>query len=315
MTARLLLAVVSGDGSRLDALPDGARVIAAAGFAAIVGKAPAGGLHGLDRAALAPLLLLQQRAGESALRQGAVLPVSFGAIAENAEHVISILFDGQGVLAAGLTAIGKKVEVQLGLRWDVQAAVRACLAANPGLAAQLAPNAPPGDRQAAGAELMGLVHAMRDQIGQTVLTALAPIITDQILSAPSAPETVLDVALLVEKSALPRLDATLDALDRQLPATLAPAMRLVGPMAPQSFTCLHVNLPTPAALAQARAALGLPENASMDAVRPAYLNLARALHPDVAGPDGAEAMAAIASAYRVLNEPPGALSLRRRAEG
>lgn len=49
--------------------------------------------------------------------------------------------------------------------------------------------------------------------------------------------------------------------------------------------------------------LGVARDATDDKIRKAYRRLARDLHPDVAGPDGAERMAEVNAAYDVLSDP------------
>ena len=49
--------------------------------------------------------------------------------------------------------------------------------------------------------------------------------------------------------------------------------------------------------------LGIPPDASPEAIRSAYRSLAKAYHPDRVGPSGASQFREIAEAYRVLSDP------------
>lgn len=330
MTGLLVFAVVPADRiapallAEADGLPPGLRSVAVGALAAVVGAAPEGGLQGRDRGALLPWLLASQKVMERLLAHGPVLPVALGTVVEDDDRLRHLLEHGAGTLNAAFDALEGGFEMDLSVRWSLDAVVARCLA---GLRPELLAAAEGGDgpaRQALGAVLDGLVAAERRQTRQRLVERLRGVARDMVVTEPAEPEGVAGLALLVERGAEPALDAVLETLDTEFGGQLT--FRLVGPLAPYSFASVQVHLAPAAAVRHARAVLGVAADAAPEAVKAAYRLALREVHPDLApqgmvtdpaGPrdgedDGDTAgFLALSAAYRMLQAEAVPVSLRR----
>ncbi|WP_454916599.1 GvpL/GvpF family gas vesicle protein [Xanthobacter sediminis] len=331
MTGLLVFAVVPAD--RIDpallaggeGLPTGLRFLTAGALAAVVGAAPEGGLKGQDRGALLPWLLASQKVMEHLLAHGPVLPAALGTVVEDDGRLRHLLERGAGALHAAFEALEGGFEMDLSVRWSLDAVVARCLDA---IAPEMRAAAEAGDeaaRRALGAALGARVAAERGQTRQRVAERLHDVARDMIVSEPAEPEGVASLALLVERGAEAALDDALEALDMEFGGALT--FRLVGPLAPYSFASVQVHLAPAEAVRDARAELGVAPDAGSDAVKAAYRRALRRLHPDLAsqgatagpagppdGEDGADTAGflAVCAAYRVLQAEEAPVSLRRQ---
>ncbi|HQS47499.1 GvpL/GvpF family gas vesicle protein [Xanthobacter sp. VTT E-85241] len=333
MTELLVFAVVPADSigpaflADREGLPPGLRAITAGSLAAVVGAAPEGGLKGRERAALLPWLLASQKVMERLLAEAPVLPVALGTVLEDEGRVRHMLSHGADVLQGAFNALGSRFEMDLSVRWNLDAVVARRLADVP---AQLRHAADGGDapaRRALGAMLEGLVAAERREVRCRVMERLRAATQDLATTGPSEPDGVVSLALLVDRGTDGALVEVLEALDAAFDGGLT--FRLVGPLPPYSFASVHVHLAPAAAVRGARAELGVEPDAGPDAVKAAYRRALRLVHPDLVHQEAATAPAGplhaeeegdtagflhLSAAYRVLQAEAAPVSLRRQQE-
>jgi len=312
MNELAILAIIPAHSLDLGRVPSEARVITSGAFAAVVICPPDGGLFGRSRAQLAPWLLIGQRIVEQILACTPVLPVTFGTVADDDGAVRRILNDGRSLFEQAFATLGKRIEFDLAVRWDVQQAVREVLT-DTGFAAQLAASRPEEERHVAGEELMRRVHHRRDGISRLILDTLGPLAAETIATPPSDPDLVVSVALLLEPSSVEAVENAMKAMDAAFSGKIDLDFRIVGPMAPYSFTSIHVNLPQPGEIERARTVLGVEEAAPVEEIKAAYYRIIRQVHPDIAGPtmsDKGAALAGLTEAYETLCAGHMSVSLR-----
>lgn len=329
MTALLVFAVVpvgrfydtvltGGDG-----LPPGLRSITAGPLAAVVGAAPEGGLKGREREALLPWLLSSQKVMERLLACAPVLPVALGTVVAEEGRVRRLLEGGAGVLHEALDIVGDRVEMDLSVRWHLDGVVARLL---DGVTTDLRQAARNGDepaRRALGTLLAVSVAEERQKVKSRLVARLRAATDDLIVSEPTEPDGVLNLALLVERGADDALLELLNALDAEFGGELT--FRLVGPLPPYSFASVQVHLAPVEAVRRARAELGVEPGASLEAIKAAYRRAARESHPDLAASgepfDSASVreetrelarFVALSDAYRVLEAEHVPVSLRRQ---
>lgn len=306
---------------RAPELPAGLALIASGGLAAVLGEAPAGGLGGQDRSALLPWLLARQRLLEHLLARGPVLPVALGTVVETPERVRHLLEAGAPELSSALQALGDRRELNLSVRWPIEAVVAGQLAALPAeLRAAAAPERDDAEaRRDLGAALAKGVEQEKLRVRRSVTERLRALAHDMILSEPLEPEGVLNLALLLDAAAEKALDVALEDLDRSFEGRLT--FRLVGPLPPYSFASVKVNLATADTVAESRAILGIPVGEGRQALKSAYRSALRGAHPDLVAsghengelaPAEAARVMALTAAYRVLEAEYAPVSLLRQ---
>ncbi|BBK41307.1 hypothetical protein STVA_13270 [Allostella vacuolata] len=330
MSGLLVFAIVPADGiepgilAPREELPANLRAVAADGFAAVVGAAPEGGLKGRDRSVLLPRLLASQKVIERLMARGPVLPVTLGTVLEDEARVRHMLAAGAPMLEAAFGTLGDCWQMDLSVRWDLNQVVARLMGEVPGDVRAAAGSGDEAARRALGEALAGLAAGERRRVQSRLAAALRDVARDLIVSEPVEPESVVDIAILVERPALAEVEAALDRLDAEFEGRLK--FRLVGPLAPHSFATVQVHLAPEAALAGACAELGVERGAGLQDVKVAYHRALVRFHPDLAphgddgGPedehDGGEGRASrlltVTAAYRALQAEHAPISLRRQ---
>lgn len=103
-------------------------------------------------------------------------------------------------------------------------------------------------------------------LARALAPRIAEVAADSIALPREGPEVALNHAVLIRRREVGRLEALLEAIDREHRGALS--IRMVGPNAPLSFAALAVERPDPAALATARVRLGLaPSDRRTDPAR------------------------------------------------
>lgn len=320
MNGLLLFAVVPSDRVDPDCfragedLPPGLRPIVEGPIAALVGSSPAGGLEGLDRAALAPWLLANQKLLERALDLGPVLPVTFGTAVEDEARVRQLLTSGAPLFLRMFDALGDRCEMDLSVRWRLEHEIPRLVHRVPSAVRVAAEAGGEEARQALGEALRHVAQAEQARLRHALVTTLRAQVCDIILTEPADPECVADMALLVERDGVDVLGNCLEVLDAAHADRLT--FRLVGPLAPYSFAAVQVHLSPAEAIPEACAALGVEPGTSEAELKAAYRHAMRRVHPDLAPEASAgitrPGIVALTSAYRTLRAEHCPVSLRRR---
>lgn len=206
----------------------GAIRVAEGAHAAILVPEAARGRLFARRARLARALVERQRSIERLVGAGDVLALR-GAPRLTPSEARAMLVAGTDEIAAALARIAGRVQYQI----TVEA---------------------------------GVPDPRGPEIASTVLAALLAEVEDAVELPRDGPSCLLNIAVLLARTGLDRLEAALEAVDAASPVALA--IRLVGPNAPVSFAAIEIARAEPGALARARRVLGLaPDDGDSDPAR------------------------------------------------
>ncbi|MGC2775951.1 MAG: GvpL/GvpF family gas vesicle protein [Bradyrhizobium sp.] len=283
------------------------RTVQADGLAALLVRSKASSWRVLrrSRAALRSMLSAQ-RILEAAAMYGPLLPARPGTLIRNDAEAYMLLSSQRQYLAEGLRRHGKSRQFQITITWDPAAA----LAARRDHADVVAAAAVGANGAAGGAALM--IHRfMSDQRATFEIEAtraLAAASEDMIALPVDEPDMLTNAVVLIAPGAEPELERTLEALDRSLRGRNL--IRLIGPLPPVSFAAVSIERPSRDRISAARRLLGVGDASKTCDLRRAYLDVARAHHPDTgADAAGAPIVGAAAEAFRLLVRVAEARSL------
>jgi hypothetical protein len=176
---------------------------------------------------------------------GGVLPVRFGHLVPSLRDVRRILADRQVDILRELTALDGKVEMALGLSWDVDNVFAFLTSQHPDLAAMrdemFADGREPSrdERMMLGRAFSMALDEERTRYAEQMTEALDPFVVDIREDKPRAEKQILSFALLCERDGLSRLDAQVQELAAKLPDQLV--FRFTGPFAPFHFVSVELE--------------------------------------------------------------------------
>lgn len=236
-------------GLEVSPLPGGGRVeaLATEGIAVLASAMPPEAPRRTRRN-----LLSHTRVLEVAMARGAVLPMRFGVIADDADAMHRSLAPRLGELERLLDRFDGRAEFGLRVSWPREAALRALAASRPDLAARRASLA----RQGAGhhgmidlgRDVAEALAARRGLAQRRLVAALAPLADDIAIRAPETDVQVLRAEVLLapahEAAFLEGIEAATAALDFAPGA--APEIRWVGPAPVFTFATMSLDRPVAA---------------------------------------------------------------------
>lgn len=205
------------------------------GVSALVGETPDGELRLRRDNILAHADVLQ-----AAFEAGPILPFRFGSVVSDAETVVGDLLAPQAQQLAGrLAALDGKAEMQVKAVYAEEPLLRSILEADPALSRSvgrtqsLPAAATHFERIRIGEAVAAAVQARGAADGEALLKALAPLAVAHLVSPPNHERSVLNVAFLIEQSALPDFDRAVEAASEQHAPEIE--FKLIGPLPPYSF--------------------------------------------------------------------------------
>jgi hypothetical protein len=232
---------------------------------------------------------------------GDVLPARFGTVLGSEDEVRSILTHWGGLVRESLTRFSGLIEVEVAATWDLSRTLTLITAEPEVVAAKaVAGQAAPEDRLAQQVQVGQVVKRALDRrralFQEKLLREVGSLAKGVQANAVLTDELVCNVAFLLDRQALPALDAAIERLDAATEGVFS--LRRIGPLPPYSFATVSVTRFDAQRLAAGRALLGLPGEISEEAVISSYRRLARLAHPDrsPADPSAAERFAALNAA-------------------
>ncbi len=274
------------------------------------------------RKAVMEEMLSFQRLLESLFAVGPLLPAAYGSAFVSPDDARALVRVHGTQLARDLAAFGACAQFQIEVVWDPAKAI-AALKAN-GSMAGLDRSLADGDRRTFGAVLQAFMEAERLRLGAEFRARLVAASRDLVILPPAGEATLLNAAVLIERSGEPDLDAAIGAIDATMPDALK--IRYLGPLPALSFASIVVLEQDTGHLALSLSRLGVAPDAPVDAITAAYRCAIKEVHPDrasaAASTDAAADLAAAyavalraAAAPRSAKGTPLLLDIRREGEG
>jgi gas vesicle protein GvpL/GvpF len=217
------------------------QTIVAADTAAIVSDVPEGELQ-----AGRTELMVHARVLEEALESGAVLPMRFGVVMENADSVRRDLLERfHDELVPQLDELEGKVELHVRAVYEEQALMSEVVRTNPEIARLREElrgqpeDATYYERIRLGEMVAAAVERQRERESTEIVDALAPLALAIEAGSPQHERVVLTASFLVERSRLEEFDRAVDELGRRQAGRMR--FKYTGPLPAHSFVQLSLQ--------------------------------------------------------------------------
>ena len=286
---------------------DEVRAVTLDGVSLVVSRAPRIPFAEIPQERTLRHLAAHQRVIEQVMKHATVVPVKFGTYVHGEAEVLKILRDNRGALQQALASFEGTIELDVVVTWPDLSPVFGEIAEEEAVEKLKAaiPTLPVAQAFQQKIKLGELVKerldARREKRAAEILQALRDLARDVSVHDLKDDSMILNVALLLDRSAERELDARVAELDARLDGALN--FRCVGPLPPYSFATAEVKTIDAQTLDAARSALELPPAASFKEIKQAHRRLAQRFHPDN---DPTEAAAArlqeAGAAFKVLEE-------------
>lgn len=248
------------------------RVVEAFGLAAVLAPARLSStLPPMGRKAIVKRLTRAQKRLEAMLPLGPVLAVRGDTWLRDEPHVLGLLASHQDTIREAVTVFGPKVQFQITIRWP--------------------------DADEAG-------DTLKDSLTDRFAAMLQEASDDTLRLPVDDAQTVLNMAVMIDRAGEAALDAAVEAVDAAMAGELA--IKYLGPLPALSFAALTLHQPKQDAVTDARMLIGVEAGVSREDLRARYLDLMRQAHPDSAETtdknDADERLTAIKTAYTLLRD-------------
>jgi hypothetical protein len=265
------------EGNNVEAIPH-------LGLACVVGDYAGPPLSALTREALVRLLLAHQMVCERVMARYTILPAKLGTVLEGEEEVLALLQQGYTRFSRTLTQMEDKWEFEVAATWDLcQVFQEIGQEEEVHQLKEWVAGGPPGEtleqRALLGKMVKDSLERRRDHYRGLMVDHLKDLAVDIQANALLRDELVLNVALLVERTAEAELTRRVRELDAQFRDEIN--FRIIGPLPPYSFSTVEVTRPDLQEMEEARLILELGTEVCTAEVRRAYRKLVAASHPDV----------------------------------
>jgi len=250
-----------------------------------------------------------------------IIPMKLGTFAGNPSEVQDILARGYTTMTDVFHIVCDKLELDVVVTWPDLAPVLKAVGEEPDiLEAKHKLLANPGkitveDQMRVGLMVKKALDTRREQLDLKIRSALSAISRDVRVHELMDDLMIMNTAFLIERDRQAEFEQCLDRLNAETGETLH--FRCVGPLPPYSFCTLEVKKLHCEDIEWARTKLGLPDHATKEEVKKAYLTKAEQVHPDKHpdSPGMASAFDEVNRAYKTLVEYELALEQGGGREG
>jgi hypothetical protein len=259
----------------------------------------------LTREMLVRHLLAHQAVCERVMERYTILPAKLGTVLEGEEEMEAVLQQGYTRLSRALAQMGGKREFEVAATWHLSEVFQEI-----GQEEEVrrfkerAARSPAGEtleeRALLGKLVKDSLERRRDHYRHPIVDYLKDLAVDFQENPLLRDELVLNMALLVQRSAEEELTRRVHQLDQRFHDQIN--FRIIGPLPPYSFSTVEVTRPALEELEEARLMLGLGTEVCVAEVRRAYRKLVAVSHPDVnrEDPDAAEKVNRLTQAAALL---------------
>ena len=247
--------------------------IPSGGLSAVVSATTITHYRGMKRDEAARYLVTHQRIVELVMQHFTVLPVKFGTVLPDEDHVHRLLVQGKSAFCAALERCAGLAQMEVVALWNLQDVFEQIgrddrIVALKRRIAGRTQQESMEERVQAGQLVKMLMEERRTEFHEMIASALKPIGVDHVINPVLEDGMVTNVGLLLDNHGQRLLDARLSELDRSFNGTLT--FRCIGPLPPYSFATVEVQVPSIEAVETARRQLRIGDSATLNEIKRAY---------------------------------------------
>jgi len=222
---------------------------------------------------------------EGALRKimetHAIIPISFGVIADDEAEIKNILKRARMKFKKVLEKIDNKIQINVKISWD-KTILETILKENEEirtLTREAKEKADQSLRVELGRKVKSALDERKSECARNIQDTLEGLSEELEENKINDPDTIMNASLLVNRKREQEFYDKLEELERKYQKKLR--FLVVGPLPPYNFTNIEVKRIDFNVIEEARKALGLGEELSISEINSAYDLLARKFHPDL----------------------------------